>query len=71
MESVLRGFSNMIRLLTNDFISYDYSEYIGFLEDKNLIGLLINKIRPIVSKSFAGLRSIEILQQLAENIGKE
>ena len=53
----------MIRLLTTD--------YIGFLEDKNLIGLLIDKVRPIASESFAGLKSIEVLQQLAENIGKE
>ena len=53
----------MIRILTTDYIS--------FLEDQNLIGLLVDKVNPIASESFAGLRSIEVLQQLAENIGKE
>ena len=53
----------MIRILTTDYIS--------FLEGQNLIGLLVEKVNPIASESFAGLRSIEVLQQLAENIGKE
>ena len=59
----MRGFSNMIRLLRTDYIS--------FLEEKDLIGLLIDKVKPIASESHAGLRSIEVLQQLADNIGKE
>ena len=59
----MRGFANMIRILTTD--------YINFLEEQNLIALLIEKVNPIASESFAGLRSLEVLQQLAENIGKE
>ena len=38
---VMRGFSNMIRILTTDYIS--------FLEGQNLIGLLVEKVNPIAS----------------------
>ena len=53
----------MIRILKN--------EYISFLEAENLLAPLIEKIKPISSHVTVGHKSIEVLQQLVDNIRKE
>ena len=42
-------------------ISLLKAQYINFLEENDLLMLLIAKVKPIASKVISGLRSIELL----------
>ena len=60
---VVRGISNMIRLLKG--------EYLNFLKQENLLTDVLEAVKPISKQVTFGNKSIEELQQLVDNITHE